>query len=81
MKRESYKTGPRFGPDAWDYRNITPKSEQQEAKAVEKQPVVEVPPAAPIVEVPPAAPVVEVPPILVVEPAVQEIKAFDKKKK
>ena len=91
MKRESYKKGPRFGPEAWRHRD-----EKQTSKPVEevvvKQPVVEV-----VEEVVVEQPVVEVVEEVVVEqPAVevlpskpafvqptttQEVKVADKKKK
>lgn len=84
MKRESYKKGPRFGPDAWDYRDETPVVKSVEE--VVKQSVEEVvkQQVADVVEEVVKQPVEEVfatkP---VVEPAVttQDTKSVDKKKK
>jgi len=84
MKRESYKKGPRFGPDAWDYRDETPAVKSVEE--VIKQPVEEVvkQQVTEVVEEVVKQPVEEVSVTKpVVEPVVttQDTKSVDKKKK
>ena len=78
MKRESYKKGPRFGPEAWRHRDKKQTSKPVE-EVVVKQPVVEV--VEEVVVKQPAVEVLPSKPALVQPTTTQEVKVADKKKK